>query len=244
MKKFMDNPVLRRARVIRAVWTATTPKSGRDPNCVVSARRCGSRRTAGFDGVRVNLAIPTSGVAAGPGCMLFSFQGSRTATTVAGRSDLIPPPSRPPPRRRPSARAHRAPRYVSVSVCGRSKRCSQADQVPRGQGSRRRGRGSIAPRHCRSSGQPPSHGARRGPGRSAFFPHGAHVRPGRPRPGRDRGRARRPPRRRRPAMRRRASLRDGDPQRLGQERRQMDGPGRHGHLGQVLRGLRGRGRRG
>jgi hypothetical protein len=124
MKKFMDSPLLRRARAIRAVWTTTAPKSRRDPNCFVSTERCGSRRTVGIDGVRVNLAIPTT-----PG----SLPRGRNACCSVFKDHARPPPW---PAIQPDlstfaasaeakalTRAHRAPRYVSVSVCGRSRRC-------------------------------------------------------------------------------------------------------------------------
>jgi hypothetical protein len=58
---------------------------------------------------------------AGSQCMLFSFQGSRAATTVAGHPHLISTFAAPA-EAEALTRAHRAPRYVSVSVCGRSRR--------------------------------------------------------------------------------------------------------------------------
>ena len=99
-----------------------------------------------------------------------------------------------------------------------------------------RSRGVYRPRAGRSSrAAARAQGPRRAPGRSAVFPHGAHVRPERPRRGRDRAPARRravtPP----PAIRRRASLREATPRASARRAGRWTAPGGHDDLGHVLR---------
>ncbi len=149
--------------MIRAVWTASAPRSRRDPNCVVSARRCGSRRTAGFRRGSCKPGHPDLRVAAGPGCMLFSFQGSRTATTVAGRPHLISTFAAPARSGSPHAGASRASLRERLRLW-EGEEVSQAIKCRRAGQSLPSGRGRIPPPPPRSSGR----WADRDPGEAPF----------------------------------------------------------------------------
>jgi hypothetical protein len=122
MKKFMDSPLLRRARGDPSCLDCICSEELVRSELFVSTDRCGSRRTVGIDGVRVNLAIPTSASPRGLDACCSVFKDH--AQPRPWPADLLrSPPSRPPPRRKALTRAHRAPRYVSDSVFGRSRRC-------------------------------------------------------------------------------------------------------------------------